>query len=58
MMRTAENFKRRPGTMKKNTQKQSEKVNPMCENCGKFGGECQGTMEKVWTGCIYKTPKN
>lgn len=42
----------------KNTQKQPEKVNPMCENCGKFGGECQGTTEKVWTGCIYKTPKN
>lgn len=44
--------------MEKNTQKQTEKVNPMCENCGKFGGECQGTTEKVWTGCIYKTPKN
>ena len=40
-----------------NTQKQPEKVNPMCENCGKFGGECQGTMEKVWTGCIYKIHK-
>ena len=57
---TARKSKRkgRPGTMEKNTQKQTEKVNPMCENCGKFGGECQGTTEKVWTGCIYKTPKN
>lgn len=42
---------------KRNTE-HPEKVNPMCENCGKFGGECQGTTEKVWTGCIYKTPKN
>lgn len=43
--------------MEKNTQKQTEKVNPMCENCGKFGGECQGTTEKVWTGCVYRTVK-
>lgn len=42
----------------KNTQKQPEKVHPMCENCGKFSGECQGTTEKVWTGCVFKTPKN
>ena len=42
----------------KNTQKQSETVNPMCENCGKFGGECRGTTEKVWTGCVFKTPEN
>lgn len=35
-----------------------EKVNRMCLNCGKFGGECQGTTEKVWTGCIYKKPKD
>jgi len=34
------------------------KVNPMCENCGKYGGECYDTTEKVWTGCVYKTPKN
>ena len=43
---------------KKESTEHPEKVNPMCENCGKFGGECQGTTEKVWTGCIYKTPKN
>ena len=41
---------------KRNTE-HPEKVNPMCENCGKFGGECQGTTEKVWTGCVFKTPK-
>ena len=35
-----------------------EKVNAMCLNCGKFGGECQGTTEKVWTGCVFKTSKN
>lgn len=41
------------------TQNQKEKtINSMCLNCGKFGSECQGTTEKVWTGCIYKTPKN
>ncbi|MBQ6802125.1 MAG: hypothetical protein IJP05_03535 [Oscillospiraceae bacterium] len=45
--------------MGKNTQKQEEKkINPMCENCGKFGGECLGTTEQVWTGCVFKTPKN
>lgn len=38
--------------------KQTETVNPMCLDCGKFGGECPGTTEKVWTGCIYKTQKN
>lgn len=51
-------YKECHGTVEKNTQKKTEKVNPMCENCGKFGGKCQGTAELVWTGCIYRTPKN
>lgn len=42
----------------KDIAKHMEKVNPICDNCGKFGGECQGTTEKAWTGCIYKTSKN
>lgn len=33
------------------------KTNTMCLNCGKFGGECRGTTETVWTGCVFKTPK-
>lgn len=33
-------------------------LNPMCHSCGRCGKDCHGTMEKVWTGCIHKTPKN
>lgn len=36
---------------------QTETVNPICLNCGEFGSGCRGTTEKVWTGCVYKTPK-
>lgn len=43
---------------KKESTERPEKVNPMCDNCGKFCGECQGTTEKVWTGCVFRTPKN
>lgn len=43
-------------TKNKQTEEQS-KINSMCLNCGKFGGECKGTTEQVWTGCIYKTEK-
>ena len=33
-------------------------LNEMCKSCGRCGKDCHGTTEKVWTGCIYKTPKN
>lgn len=36
---------------------ESEKLNPMCETCEKCGNDCHGTTEKVWTGCVYKIPK-
>ena len=55
-MEAAERGKVKMKNEKRNAE-HPEKINPMCENCGKFGGECQGTTEKVWTGCIYKTPK-
>lgn len=42
---------------KKETFEHSEKVNPICLNCEKFGGECKGTYNKVWTGCVYRTRK-
>ena len=35
----------------------NQNYNSMCINCGKFGGECSGTTEKVWTGCVYRTVK-
>lgn len=41
---------------KKNTE-HPKKINPMCENCGEFGGECKGTTEKAYTGCVYRTIK-
>nr|DAE13629.1 MAG TPA: hypothetical protein [Siphoviridae sp. ctVif31] len=33
---------------------ESLKFNPICYNCKKFCGECEGTTCKVWDGCIYK----
>lgn len=42
----------------KETTEHPGKANTMCLNCGKFGGECRGTTEKVWTDCVFKTPKN
>lgn len=30
-------------------------LNSICINCGRFGVDCQGTTEQVWTGCIYRT---
>ena len=29
-------------------------LNKMCNDCIKLNKECEGTTEKVWTGCIYK----
>ena len=26
-------------------------VNPMCRGCLRLAADCQGTTEKVWTGC-------
>ncbi|EKC48310.1 hypothetical protein OBE_05376 [human gut metagenome] len=33
---------------------ESLKFNPICYNCKKFCGECEGTTCKVWDGCVYK----
>jgi len=31
-------------------------LNPMCNNCEtRKNGECNGTTETVWTGCVYKS---
>lgn len=30
------------------------KYNPMCYNCKSFGMSCNGSVNKVYTGCIYK----
>ena len=30
-------------------------LNSICNNCGRFGADCQGTTEQVWTGCIGRT---
>ena len=32
----------------------SLKYNPICYNCKKFCSECDGTVCKVWDGCVYK----
>lgn len=29
-------------------------INSMCENCKCLNNSCNGTTEKVWTGCIYR----
>jgi len=31
-------------------------LNPMCGNCATLGNGCAGSMEKVWTGCVYRQP--
>ena len=28
--------------------------NMMCKNCSRFGADCEGTTNKVYSGCIYK----
>lgn len=28
--------------------------NPMCYNCKKFGKSCKGSMNKIYSGCIYR----
>lgn len=33
---------------------ESLKFNPICYNCKKFCGECEGTTCKVWDDCVYK----
>lgn len=33
---------------------ESLEYNPMCYNCKSFGNSCQGSKNKVYTGCIYK----
>lgn len=30
-------------------------LNPMCKNC--INGECRGTTNKVWSGCVYRITK-
>ena len=42
---------------KRKTPNTRKKINPMCENCGEFGGECKGTTEMAYTGCVYRTIK-
>ena len=32
-------------------------TNPMCLTCAKFGKDCDGSTNQVWTGCIYKEAK-
>lgn len=32
-------------------------ANPMCLTCAKFGKDCDGSTNQVWTGCIYKVSK-
>jgi hypothetical protein len=32
---------------------ESLKYNPMCYNCKKLCAGCNGTVEKVWNGCIW-----
>lgn len=28
--------------------------NPMCYNCKSFGKSCNGSTNKIYSGCIYK----
>ena len=32
-------------------------TNSMCMSCKFFGGSCEGTINQVWTGCIYRDVK-
>lgn len=32
---------------------ESLKYNPMCYGCKKLCAECDGTIEKLWNGCIW-----
>ena len=29
-------------------------LNSICRTCKKLGGECTGTANKVYTGCVYR----
>ena len=33
---------------------ESLEYNPMCYNCKSFGKSCKGSMNKIYSGCIYK----
>lgn len=39
------------------SEQESKPLNSMCANCKCLGHTCQGTTNKVWTGCIYRTTK-
>lgn len=28
--------------------------NPMCYDCKSFGKSCKGTINKIYSGCVYK----
>lgn len=46
--------------MKENRKKESKEnkeLNHMCKNCTCLNVDCNGTTNKVWTGCIYKKTK-
>ena len=34
-----------------------ESFNSMCNGCTKLGNECDGTTNKIWSDCIYRTVK-
>ena len=34
-----------------------ESFNSMCNGCTKLGNECDGTTNKLWSGCIYRAEK-
>lgn len=29
-------------------------LNKMCKKCARFGIDCKGTENQVWSGCVYK----
>ena len=29
-------------------------INSICYNCSRYKGECRGTSEQAYTGCIYR----
>ena len=29
-------------------------INIMCKSCARYGADCDGSTNPVWTGCIYK----
>ena len=31
-------------------------INIMCKSCARYGADCEGSTNPVWTGCIYKKP--